>query len=105
MKYIFSSLAFASLCALTGCSQSEPAKTETATTETANPSTASTPDTATTSGKTYMVAVDAGFPPFSYLDENGKPVGYDVDLINAIANKANMNVQVITKTGQNFHKR
>lgn len=102
MKYIFSSLAFASLCALTGCSQSEPAKTETATTETANPSTASTPDTAPTSGKTYMVAVDAGFPPFSYLDENGKPVGYDVDLINAIANKANMNVQVITKNWSEF---
>lgn len=102
MKYVIPSLAFASLCLLTGCSQSEPAKTETTTTETTNSITASTSDTTPTSGKIYTVAVDSNFPPFSYLDENGKPIGYDVDLINAIANKANMNVEVTTKSWLDF---
>lgn len=102
MKYIIPSLAFASLCTLTGCSQSEPAKTETTTTETTNSITASTSNTTPTSGKIYTVAVDSNFAPFSYLDENGKPIGYDVDLINAIANKANMNVQILTKKWSEF---
>ncbi|ELA09309.1 putative ABC transporter substrate binding protein [Moraxella macacae 0408225] len=109
MKYLFSSLAFVSICALTGCTQSEPAKTKTSTadtkvdtsTNTASTSTA-TADTPPKTGKVYTVAVDADFPPFTYLDQNGKPTGYDVDLINAIAKNANMNIQLIRKNWSEF---
>lgn len=33
----------------------------------------------------WRVALDPSFPPFESLDEAGRPVGFDVDLANAIA--------------------
>lgn len=33
----------------------------------------------------WRVGMDPSFPPFESLDENGQPVGYDVDLAQAIA--------------------
>ena len=35
--------------------------------------------------KVLRVGCDAAFAPFTYTDENGKLIGFDVDLINAIA--------------------
>lgn len=40
-----------------------------------------------------VVATDAAFPPFEYLDEETKEiVGFDVDLMNAIAEKADLDI-------------
>lgn len=45
-------------------------------------------------GKTYMVGTSADFPPFEYV-EDGKYVGFDMDLIRAIADEMGFNVVVV----------
>ena len=47
-------------------------------------------------GKTsnkIVVATDATWPPMEYVDENKNIVGYDIDLMNAIAEKAGFEVE------------
>jgi len=40
-----------------------------------------------------VVATDAAFPPFEYIDENSKDIiGFDIDLMKAIAEKADLNI-------------
>jgi len=40
-----------------------------------------------------VVATDAAFPPFEYIEENSKEIiGFDIDLMNAIAEKADLNI-------------
>lgn len=34
---------------------------------------------------TIVVGCDYNYPPFSFIDEKGKPAGYDIDVMNAIA--------------------
>ena len=38
-------------------------------------------------GKRYINGIDANYPPFAYVDETGKPSGFDVDSMNWIAKK------------------
>jgi len=41
-----------------------------------------------------VVATDAAFPPFEFVDETSKDiVGFDIDLMNAIAEKADLDIQ------------
>lgn len=40
-----------------------------------------------------LVATNAEFEPFESLDEDGNPVGFDIDLMNAIAEKLGYEVQ------------
>lgn len=41
-----------------------------------------------------VVATDAAFPPFEFVDEDTKEIiGFDIDLINAIAEKANLDIR------------
>lgn len=41
-----------------------------------------------------VVATDAAFPPFEFVDEDTKEiVGFDIDLMNAIAEKANLDIR------------
>lgn len=47
-------------------------------------------------GGKVRVATDAAWPPFEYVDENSKEiVGFDIDLMNAIAEKAGFEVEYI----------
>lgn len=40
-----------------------------------------------------VVATDAAFPPFEYIEESSKEIiGFDIDLMNAIAEKADLNI-------------
>ena len=39
---------------------------------------------ATVSDKSILVGVDGAFAPFTYIDDSGKLIGFDVDIINAI---------------------
>lgn len=41
----------------------------------------------------YIVATDATWPPFEYVDANNNIVGFDIDLMNAIAQKAGIEIQ------------
>jgi polar amino acid transport system substrate-binding protein len=56
---------------------------------------ACTPGAAPASGKTKVrVATDATFPPFELVDEESKDLtGFDVELMNAVAAKANLEVE------------
>lgn len=36
---------------------------------------------------------DSEFPPFEYIDKNGQPAGFNVDLLNAVAKEAGFEVQ------------
>ncbi|WP_286883577.1 basic amino acid ABC transporter substrate-binding protein [Aneurinibacillus sp. UBA3580] len=44
--------------------------------------------------KTYKVVMHAEFPPFEYLDPSGKPVGFEVDLINEMAKEMGWNIEI-----------
>ena len=43
--------------------------------------------------KEYINGIDAGYPPFGFVDESGKPSGFDVDSIDWIANKMGFKVR------------
>ncbi|MFA5536240.1 MAG: basic amino acid ABC transporter substrate-binding protein [Bacillota bacterium] len=46
-------------------------------------------------GKTYIVGTEPTFAPFEYIDENtGEIVGFDIDLIKAIAEEAGIKVEI-----------
>lgn len=43
----------------------------------------------------WRVGMDPSFPPFDFLDETGQPVGYDVDLAEALAAEMGVDVQIV----------
>jgi ABC-type amino acid transport substrate-binding protein len=43
----------------------------------------------------WRVALDPSFPPFEMLDEQGKPVGFDVELAQALAAQWGLRVEII----------
>jgi polar amino acid transport system substrate-binding protein len=43
----------------------------------------------------YVDGIDAGFPPFSYIDENGNPDGFDVEVLKWIANEMGFEVKIV----------
>jgi polar amino acid transport system substrate-binding protein len=43
--------------------------------------------------KTYVNGIDFGFPPFGFVDKQGKPAGFDVDSVNWIADKMGFKVK------------
>ncbi|MDX9753936.1 MAG: transporter substrate-binding domain-containing protein, partial [bacterium] len=44
-----------------------------------------------------IIGGDSEYPPFDYLDEEGNPTGFSVDLIHAIANKLDIEVEIRLK--------
>ena len=44
--------------------------------------------------KTLHVVTDVDYQPYSYIDENGNAQGFDVELINEIANRLQMNLDL-----------
>lgn len=42
----------------------------------------------------YVIATDATWPPFEYINDQNQIVGFDIDLINAIAEKANISIKI-----------
>ena len=45
-------------------------------------------------GKKFVIASDATFPPMEFLDQNKNIVGFDIDLINAIAKNQGFQVEI-----------
>ena len=43
--------------------------------------------------KVYINGFDAAYPPFSFVDKNGKPAGFDIDSIDWIANEMGFKVE------------
>lgn len=50
------------------------------------------PVTGTPALKTYIVGIDAEYPPYSYLDPNGTPTGFDVESMRWIAEEKGLSV-------------
>ena len=44
---------------------------------------------------TLTVGTNAEFPPFEYMDDNGEPAGFDIAIMNAIAEAEGMKVNMI----------
>lgn len=44
--------------------------------------------------RTIIVGGDANYPPFEFLDERGRPTGYNVELVRAIAREMGFDVEV-----------
>lgn len=43
--------------------------------------------------KVYINGIDANFPPFAYIDKDGKPAGFDVEALDWIAQEMGFKVQ------------
>ena len=43
----------------------------------------------------WRVGMDPSFPPFELLDEAGRPIGYDVELAQALAERWGVQVQIV----------
>ena len=41
-----------------------------------------------------VIGGDHNFPPYEYIDENGEPAGYNVDLVRAIADEVGLNIKI-----------
>ena len=81
LPVIFIVVAFL-VCA--GCTQSTPSPT-------ANGSISTPTDT---TKKVYVVGIDGDYPPYSYIDKNGTPAGFDVESIQWIAKDQGFDVQI-----------
>ena len=75
------SITVATLLALSACGGEKPA-------EPAKPASAASGASAD-AAKTYTVVMDDSFAPFESLDDKGNIVGFDKDIIDAIAAKEN----------------
>lgn len=54
----------------------------------------SEPVSGTSDREVWVVGTNAEFPPFEYIGDDGEPEGFDIALIEAIADKLNMDVKV-----------
>jgi len=55
--------------------------------------TACSNSTSSNSGKVYVVGTDAAYPPFE-KQEGGKIVGFDIEVVEAVAKEAGINIEV-----------
>lgn len=44
--------------------------------------------------RTILVGGDYNYPPFEYLDEEGNPAGYNVDLVRAVARAMDLDIEI-----------
>lgn len=79
-------LTFAATLVLAACSKSAP------TTSASAPASAAK---AAVTGNTYLVASNAAFAPFESVDPSGKIVGFDVDVLEAVAAKGGFKVRFV----------
>ncbi len=49
----------------------------------------------TADSNTLKVGIDLKFPPFSYLDEDGNPAGFEVDIAHAFGEFMGMEVEIV----------
>ncbi|MCV4567391.1 transporter substrate-binding domain-containing protein, partial [Escherichia coli] len=56
---------------------------------------ASAPAPAPAPAKVYVVGTDAAYAPFESQNEKGEIVGFDIDVVNAIAQKAGFEVKFV----------
>ena len=90
-KLIAVLLALTLVFALVACgSTAETTEATEATTET----TEAAPAETTAEARTFTMGIDAEYPPFSYMDENGEYTGFDVEICKAACEKLGWDFQV-----------
>ncbi|MBS0014177.1 MAG: transporter substrate-binding domain-containing protein [Desulfobacterales bacterium] len=45
-------------------------------------------------GRQILVGGDHNYPPYAFLDENGRPAGFNVDLIRAVAREVGLDIHI-----------
>ena len=76
------------LLALGGCSKQAPEATVTA-------APAAAPASSAAATRVYVVGTDAAYAPFESQNEKGEIVGFDIDVVAAVAKKANFEVKFV----------
>ncbi len=76
---------------LAACGKSEPPPAATA----AAPASAAAPAPAPAPAKVYAVGTDAAYAPFESQNEKGEIVGFDIDVVTAVAKKAGIEVKFV----------
>jgi signal transduction histidine kinase/ActR/RegA family two-component response regulator len=56
------------------------------------------PDYALAVSNEIQVGTEIDFPPYAYLDENGQPTGFSIDLIKDVASSMGMSIKISTGT-------
>ncbi|UYZ69053.1 transporter substrate-binding domain-containing protein [Moraxella bovis] len=85
MKIKYLAVALTAL-ALTACGGDKPADT-----------TANTATTGTNDGKKVLIATESSFKPFSYLDNTGNLVGFEIDLANALCTEMKADCDIVAQ--------
>jgi len=57
--------------------------------------TAPTGQSLAAAGKTYKVGTNAEYPPFEFVDDSGKIVGFDLDILDAISQKTGVKFEIV----------
>ena len=45
--------------------------------------------------ETFKMGIDAEYPPFSYLDDNGEYAGFDVEMCKAVCDMLDWNLEIV----------
>ena len=77
---------------LAACGKTEPPPPATTA---AAPAAAAAPAPAPAPAKVYVVGTDAAYAPFESQNEKGEIVGFDIDVVNAVAKKAGIEVKFV----------
>lgn len=77
---------------LASCGKQEPAASSG---ETATPAPTSTSAPEPEAAKVYVVGSDTAYAPFEYINEKGEIVGFDIEVVSAIAEKAGIQVKFV----------
>ncbi|MCR5249739.1 MAG: transporter substrate-binding domain-containing protein [Lachnospiraceae bacterium] len=98
-KIAASICAAAAMCSLAACTSSAPVESTTTTeagTETKSASTIDISGAKLMSEGVLSVGCEVGYPPFEDFAEDGTtPIGYDIDIITAVADKLGLKVNII----------
>ena len=54
-----------------------------------------TNEPATEAGKVFKMGIDAEYPPFSYLDDDGKYAGFDVEMCQAMCDQYGWKLEIV----------
>ncbi len=89
-RRILGAAAWSAVIALAGCERPSESATKPA-----QATAAPTPQAAPAASKVLMVGTDAAYAPFESQNEKGEIVGFDIDIVRALAQKAGLEVKFV----------
>ena len=96
-KLLFTVLLSLFMVLLVACGGSDSTSSEESANDEETSSEEATNDEETTEKEVYTVATDNGYVPFEFIDEEtGELVGFDIDLMNALAEEAGIEIEYET---------